>query len=566
MHNEIKINDSLYYLGGDDRRLALFENRYPIPDGISYNSFLYLDERNCLLDTVDMSVSELYFDNLSYLLGERKLDYLIVSHLEPDHSYAIKRLLSLHPELTIVTSALGQKFLLNFFPKIEAKFLLVKDGDTLSIGKHRFHFLSAPLVHWPEVIFSYEETDKILYSADAFGTFGANNGNLFCQMENYKEEHLAESRRYYANIVGKFGNEVNKALQKASSLDIEMIAPLHGPLLKGNLEVLLNAYGKWANYEPEEKDGVLIVYASIYGNTASAAEILANKLSQKGIKNLAIYDVSKTDLSYLIAESFRVHTIILCSSTIDGECYSGIGDYLRALKAHNCQKRSIGIIESGSWAPKAKSGISSILSDMKDMKMLVSSLSFLSSLKEEQLPSIESLASEIAEDIFSNKDESPSPFNELSSGFYAIFSKGNDGVDDIDLSSSFFALEKDGRKFALALPHSSKNLADLIETGIVNVSCLSIDTDFSLLRKCKENKDFIKESPSLFTRSKNGLLRFSSNSNAYYSLKVENSMDYGEGLLFILSLAESKTLNDKRSLTHEYCLSLLGEDGTKGLR
>ncbi len=560
MHNEIKINDFLYYVGGEDRRLSLFENSYPIPDGVSYNSFLYLDEKNCLLDTVDASVSELYFDNIAYLLGEKKLDYLIVSHLEPDHSYAIKRLLFLHPELTIVTSALGQRFLLNFFPKIEAKFMIVKDGDTLSIGKHRFHFLSAPLVHWPEVIFSYEETDKILYSADAFGTFGALNGSLFCQMETYKEKHLAEARRYYTNIVGKFGNEVNKAIAKASAFPFKTIAPLHGPLLKGNLNLLLNAYKKWASYEPEENDGVLIVYASIYGSTALAGEILANKLQQKGVSNIALYDVSKTDLSYLIAESFRVHTLVVASSTIDGECYDKMGDYLRALKARNYQKRSIAIIESGSWAPKAKASVLSILEGMKDMKMLVSSLSFLSTLKEEQLPSIDSLAGEIAEDIFATKDALPSPASKLASAFYCLFSKSEEEIDELELSTAFFPLDEKGEKFALSLPRSSKTLLNLLEKGIINVSSLSLDTDFSFLEECKDGGRLIEDSPALFTRDKNGLLRLVSSSNAYYSLKVDNSFDYGEGLLFTLSLVESKTLSEKASLTLDHYRSLTGKE------
>ncbi len=551
MHNERKINESLYYVGGSDRRLSLFENSYPIPDGVSYNSYLYLDERTCLLDTVDTSVSELFYENIAYVLGERKLDYLIVSHLEPDHSFAIKRLLEMHPELTIVTSALGQKFLLNFFPKIEAKFLLIKDGDLLSIGAHRFHFVSAPLIHWPEVTFAYEEKDKILFSADAFGTFGALNGNLYCRMDKYKEEHLDEARRYYTNIVGKFGDAVNKVLTKAAALDIEMIAPLHGPLLKGNLDVLLNAYKKWASYEPEEDDRVLLVYASIYGNTANAVDVLSSKLNQKGVSNLAIFDVSKTDMSYLLAESFRAHTIVIASSTIDGECYNKIGEYLRCLKSHNLQKRSFAIIESGSWAPKAKADIANIVSEMKDTKILLSSVSFLSTLKEEQLSSLDSLSAEIADDIKKSEEPSISIRKALSSPLLSLFSISKDEIDDVSIVDTFFPINEEGDKFALALPRSSKSLSNILETGKANISLLTLDTPFPFLKRLGDGESLIKEDPSSFSRSKNGLLRLSVNSNSYLSLSVNSSFDYGDGLLFILTLEEEKVLNNKPALTKD---------------
>ena len=567
MHNEIKIKEGLYYVGASDRRLSLFENVYPLDNGVSYNSFLYLDEKTCLLDTVDKSVSDIFYDNIAYLLGERKLDYLIVNHMEPDHAANIGELLLRHPETTIVLSAMAKKFLLNFFPKIVAKFLVVKEGDTLSIGTHRFHFVNAPMVHWPEVIFTYEETDKILYSADAFGTFGALTGNLFADMSKYKEEHLAESRRYYSNIVGKYGVQVNAVLQKAAALDIAIIAPLHGPLLKGKLKLILNADTKWASYLPEEEDSVMIAYSSIYGNTANAADILASQLAKRRIKNIVVYDVSKTDRSFLIAEAFRIHTLVLAANTYNAGVFVKMEDFLHDLVEHNYQNRTITLLENGSWAPAAKTSMLKILSPLKNIHYLEPSLTITSTLKEEQLVSLDNIASAIQLDMQKEEPvETDAPFDKkanfkLSYGLYLLFTRGHEGKDNASVNNSFFQISDSPKLYALSVNRSSLSASTILETGLFNVSTLTEETEFSLIKRfgfqSGRNVDKMVGFESHLVRANNGILRLLDTSNAFFSLKVKQTIDCGDHILFLAEPTESKALSGERSLTYEAYFRLI---------
>ena len=567
MHNEIKIKESLYYVGASDRRLALFENIYPLHNGISYNSFLYLDEKTCLLDTVDRSVSDVFYENISYLLGERNLDYLIVNHMEPDHAANIGGLLLRHPETTIVLTAMAKKFLLNYFPKIEAKFLVVKEGDTLSIGKHRFRFINAPMVHWPEVMFTYEESEKILFSADAFGTFGALNGNLFADMPRYKEEHLSESRRYYSNIVGKYGEQVNAVLQKASTLDIEMIAPLHGPLLKGNLNIILNAYQKWASYLPEEEDAAMIVYSSIYGNTANAADVLANKLAERGIKNIAVYDVSKTDRSILIAEAWRVHTLVVSATTYNAGVFIKMEDFLRDLVEHSYQNRTIAFLENGSWAPVAKITMQKILSSLKNIHYIEPSLTIVSALKEEQLTALDDIAEAIRLDIKKEEgSEEESPLDKranfkLSYGLYLLFTKGRDEKDNASVNNSFFQISDTPKLYALSVNRSSQSASTILETGVFNISCLTEEADYSLIKRfgfqSGRNVDKMAGFENHLIRTNNGLLRMLDATNAFFSMKVKQTIDCGDHILFLAEPMESKKLSDEKNLTYEAYFRLI---------
>lgn len=561
MHNEIKIKESLYYVGASDRRLALFENIYPLHNGISYNSFLYLDEKTCLLDTVDRSVSDVFYENISYLLGDRNLDYLIVNHMEPDHAANIGELLLRHKETTIVLSAMAKKFLLNYFPKIEAKFLVVKEGDTFSIGKHRFRFISAPMVHWPEVMFTYEENEKILYSADAFGTFGALNGNLFADMPRYKEEHLLESRRYYSNIVGKYGEQVNAVLQKASALDIETIAPLHGPLLKGNLNVILSAYQKWASYLPEEEDAVMIVYSSIYGNTANATDILANKLAERGIKNIAVYDVSKTDRSVLIAEAWRARTLVLSATTYNAGVFIKMEDFLRDLAEHSYQNRTIAFLENGSWAPVAKANMQKILSPLKNIHYIESSLTIVSALKEEQLIALDTIAEAIKLDMKKEEgSEEESLLDKranfaLSYGLYLLFTKGRDEKDNASVNNSFFQISDMPKLYVLSVNRSSQSASTILETGVFNISCLTEEADYSLIKRfgfqSGRNVDKMAGFEKHLIRTSNGLLRLLDTTNAFFSMKVKQTIDCGDHILFLAEPIESKKLSEEKNLTYE---------------
>lgn len=392
MHTETLISEGVFYIGASDRRISLFENAFPLENGMSYNSYLFLDEKTAVLDTVDESCSRLYFANIEHLLNGRPLDYLIVNHMEPDHAACIGALLLRHPEVTIVLNAMAKKFLLNYFPSLgNAKFLLVKEGDHLSIGTHNFRFVMAPMVHWPEVMFTFEATEGILFSADAFGTFGALAGNVFATDRDFDAAHLSEMRRYYANIVGKFGEQVNAVMKKVVALDLKMIAPLHGPIYRSHFDKLISAYKTWASYEPEEAEAVMIAYASVYGNTADAATYLATKLAEKGVDNIAMYDVSKTDCSYLIAESFRVKTIVLAAPTYNGGVFVKMEDFLHDFVNHKIRNRNIAFIENGSWASTAKASMLKIL-EGSNLTYLEPSLSFASTVKEQQLAKLDEIA------------------------------------------------------------------------------------------------------------------------------------------------------------------------------
>ena len=351
MYNVRKITEDLFWIGASDRRLALFENVYPIPMGVSYNSYVLKDEQTVLLDTVDSAVAEQFFANLKHILGDKKLDYLVVNHMEPDHCSQIARVMDMYPSAKIVCTAKTKQMIAQFFgiSASEEQFVLVKDGDVLKTGKHEFAFVSAPMVHWPEVMVTFDKTDGILFSADAFGTFGAINGNIFADEVDFERDYLNEARRYYANIVGKYGPQVLSLLKKASALEIKMICPLHGFIWRKNIAYLVEKYLKWAEYVPEEK-GVVIAYGSIYGNTENACEILAAKLAEKGVKNIKMYDVSVTHGSYIIGEAFRASHLVFAAPTYNAGIFINMENLLRDITAHNLQNRTIALMDNGSWA------------------------------------------------------------------------------------------------------------------------------------------------------------------------------------------------------------------------
>lgn len=362
-----KIKDDIYYIGASDMRLALFENLFPIEHGVSYNSYCILDEKTCVLDTADSSVSEEYFKNLSIALNGRNLDYLVIHHLEPDHSACIAEVLHRYQNVTLVLNDKIHTMLKKFIDEpVSYKELIVKENDVLKLGKHQLAFVMAPMVHWPEVMVSYDLTDKILFSADAFGTFGALTGNIFNDEITIDPAFYAEARRYYTNIVGKFGVPVQGLLKKASALDIQTICPLHGPIWRNNFEELIHKYDLWSKYEAEDDD-VVILYGSMYNNTYHACCVLANILADKGIQNIKMYDVSKTDVSYLIAEIFRVKTIVLACPTYNGGLYPKMHNLLADMLALNVSKKNIAIIENGSWAPTAGKKMKEILTPLKEI-------------------------------------------------------------------------------------------------------------------------------------------------------------------------------------------------------
>ena len=399
MHCVKKVTDDLYWIGGSDRRLALFENVYPIPRGVSYNSYVLLDEKTVLLDTVDASISGLFFENLEYVLNGRTLDYLIVNHMEPDHCAVIGDVVRRYPDVKLVCNAKTVPMLKQFFNfPVEDRTVIVKEMDTLCTGKHTFAFVMAPMVHGPEAMVSYDTVDKILFSADGFGTFGAINGNLFADEVNFERDWLDDARRYFINIVGKYGVQVQNLLKKAATLEIKMICPLHGPVWRENLGWFIEKYDTWSSYKPEDQ-AVMIAYASIYGNTENAAEILASKLADKGVKNIAMYDVSVTDPSVIVSESFRCSHLVFAAPSYNGGIFTKMETVLSELKAHSLQNRTVAIMENGTWAPVAGRQMREIFAGMKNIELLEEGVTIRSAVKEAQEASLEALAEKIASSL-----------------------------------------------------------------------------------------------------------------------------------------------------------------------
>jgi flavorubredoxin len=393
------IKDDLFWVGGSDRRLALFENAYPIPKGISYNSYVLLDEKTVLFDTVDRAITGQFLENVEAVLGGRNLDYIIVNHMEPDHCATLGEMVIRYPEVKVICNAKTIPIINQFYEfGVDSRAVIVKEGDTFCSGKHTFTFYMAPMVHWPEVMVSYDTTDKVLFSADAFGTFGAMNGNLFADEVNFEREWLDEARRYYSNIVGKYGPSTQTLLKKIAGLDIQILCPLHGPVWRSDICWYMDKYIKWSSYTPEE-NAVMIAYGSIYGNTENAANILACRLAERGIRNIVMYDVSNTHPSVIISEAFRCSHLVFASATYNGGIFSSMEHLLLDMKAHNVQNRTVALMENGSWGVMAGKKMTEIISEMKNMNILDQTITIKSSVKEDQLAEIGALANAIAETI-----------------------------------------------------------------------------------------------------------------------------------------------------------------------
>lgn len=396
MKNTKLVAKDTVWIGGSDRRLALFENLFPLPNGVSYNSYVVLDEKITLFDTADVSVADQYLENLHSVLGEKKPDYLVVLHMEPDHCSLLQTVLNQYPETTVVSSMQTFKFISQFFPelKIENQ-LVVKEGDTLCTGAHTFHFVAAPMVHWPEVLLAYDDADKALFSADAFGTFGALEGGIFADQYDFEAHYLDDARRYYANIVGKYGAQVQAVLKKAAGLEIEEILPLHGPVWRENLGWFLEKYQTWSSYAPETDD-ILVVYGSLYGHTASAAESFASVLEEKSGRHVVVYDASKTDVSYLIAEVWRCSKVVLFCPTYNGGMYPSISRFIEDMKALAVQNRTFALAENGTWAPVSTRLMRKELETLKNCSILDTTLTIRSALSAADEAALDDFAAAVA--------------------------------------------------------------------------------------------------------------------------------------------------------------------------
>lgn len=393
-----KVTEDLFWVGGNDKRLHLFENIHPIEDGVSYNSYLLLDEKTVLFDTADWSVGRQFIENVEYVLNGRKLDYMVINHMEPDHCASMEEIILRYPDVKIVSTEKSLMLMHQFNYTVDENFIQVAEGDTMSFGKHNVVFVEAPMVHWPEAMVTFDTTDGVLFSADAFGSFKSLDGALFADEVDFDGEWINEARRYYTNIVGKYGPEVMDLLKKAQTIDIKIICPLHGPVWRKDIGYILDKYIHWATYTPEEK-GVLLCYASMYGNTENAAHILATKLHEKGMHNVHMYDVSKTHVSYLIGEAFKYSHLALLSVTYNLNVFPAMENFVQDMKRLNLQKRVVAVVENGSWAPQASVLINETLDEMKQMTVLNEEVSVLSSVSKMTESELDSLADSIIESM-----------------------------------------------------------------------------------------------------------------------------------------------------------------------
>ena len=554
------IHPDLYWVGANDRRLALFENVYPISRGVSYNSYVLLDEKTVLLDTVDKSVSDQFFENVAHVLSGRRLDYLIVNHMEPDHCGTIEQLVLRYPEVKIVCNAKTVQMIKQFFTfDIDSRAVLVKEMDTLCTGRHTLAFVMAPMVHWPEAMVTYDATDKVLFSADAFGTFGAINGNLFADEVNFETEYLDDARRYYTNIVGKYGTQVQTLLRKAATIDIQTICPLHGPVWRKNIGWFIDKYVKWSTYTPEE-NAVMIAYASVYGNTANVADILASKLADAGVRNVKVYDVSNTHPSVLVAEAFRCSHLVFASTTYNAGIFVTMETLLHDIVAHNLQNRTVALIENGTWAPTAGGLMRKLLSGLRNIDILEDSLTVRSSLKENQMEALDRMAAAIAASVKpeapvvqSEKQIEPNAMFKLSYGLFVLTAK--DERDGGCIINAVNQITDSPKRISIAVNKANATHDMIARTGAFNLSVLTTETQFPLIQRFgfQSSRDADKFAEYDFVaRSENGLAYVTESSNAFISAKVVQALDYGTHTVFIADVTEAKVLSDVPSLTYAY--------------
>ena len=560
MHCVKQITSDMYWVGGSDRRLALFENVYPIPAGVSYNAYLVLDEQTVLFDTVDRAVSEVFFENIAHVLGGRKLDYVVVNHMEPDHAATLQELTLRYPDVRIVTSAKALQMIRNYFTFDTAGIRTVKEGDTLCTGRHTYAFATAPMVHWPEVMVSYDTTDKILYSADAFGTFGALNGNLFADEVNFETEYLAEARRYYTNIVGKYGTQVQTLLKKAAAIDIQMIAPLHGPVWRKHIDWFVEKYQKWSTYTPED-DGVMIAYASVYGHTENLANIIASKLADAGVRNVKMYDVSVTHPSYIVSEAFRVSHIVFASTTYNAGIFVNMENALHDIVAHNLQKRTIAVVENGSWAATSGGLMRELLGKLKNCTILEEGVSIKSALKPEQMDDVDALVNAIVStlpkpEVIEHKPSEvvePNAMFKLSYGLFILTAR--DGKKDNGcIINTAQQVTAQPNRISICVNKNNFTHDMILKTGEFNVNILSQDATFDIFKwyGFQSGRDTEKIQGEKLPRARNGIVYIEGCTNSFISGKVVESHDYGTHTLFVADVIEARVFNNVPSVTYAY--------------
>ena len=544
------ITDDIIYAGVNDHQVDLFEGQYPVPNGMCYNSYVIRDEKIAVMDTVDQNFTHEWLDNVQKALNGRKPDYLIVQHMEPDHSANIENFLKVYPEAVIVANAKTFAMISNFFRSLnlEGRMLEVKNGDTLDLGNHVLTFVFAPMVHWPEVMVTYDSRDKVLFSADGFGKFGA---------MDVEEDWDDEARRYYIGIVGKYGVQVQNLLKAAASLDIQSICPLHGQVLKENLGHYIKKYQIWSSYAAES-EGVMIAYTSVYGNTKKAVELLAGKLREKGCPQVVVCDLARTEMSKAVEDAFRYGKLVLATTTYNADVFPFMRTFIEHLTERGYQKRTIGLIENGSWAPLAAKVMSGMFEKSKNITWLNTTVKIMSSLSEENLQQLEAMAEELSREYIAqsaekaNKNDMTALFK-IGYGLYVVTS--NDGTRDNGLIVNTVTQLTD-QPFRVAVNINKANYSHHIikKTGILNVNCLSVDAPFWVFQNFgfQSGRQADKFAGWKTCRSDNGLVFLPKYINAFMSLKVEQYVDLDTHGMFICTVTEARVMSDRDTMTYTY--------------
>ena len=543
------ITNDIKYVGVNDHKVDLFEGQYVVPNGISYNSYVILDERVAVMDTVDQHFTHQWLDNIQAVLGDRKPDYLVVQHMEPDHAANIDNFMQVYPEATIVSSYKAFTMMKNFFgTDYEERRIVVGEGDTLTLGKHTLAFVAAPMVHWPEVIVTYDVTDKVMFSADGFGKFGALDA---------KEEWADEARRYFIGIVGKYGPQVQALLKKAATLDIAMICPLHGPVLKENLGYYLNLYDIWSSYKVED-DGIVVAYTSVYGHTKDAVELLVQKLKDKGAPKVVVYDLARCDMAAAVADAFRYGKLVLATTTYNADVFPFMKEYIHHLTERNFQNRTIALMENGSWAPLAAKVMRNMLSGSKNLTFTDTTVRILSALSDESRQQIEDMADELCKEYIARKDDTANK-NDLTAllnigyGLYVVTS--NDGSKDNGLIVNTVSQVTDSpNRVAVTINKRNYSHHVIQQTGVMNVNCLDITAPFDIFQRYgfQSGRTADKFVGIEELRSDNGLRFLPRHINSFMSLKVESYVDLGSHGMFICSVTEARVMGNKDTMTYTY--------------
>ena len=543
------ITKDIKYIGVNDHEIDLFEGQYIVPNGMSYNSYVILDEKIAVMDTVDQNFTHQWLDNIQNTLDGRKPDYLIVHHMEPDHSANIVNFTNVYPEARIVASQKAFSMMKNFFgTDFAEKQIIVSEGSTLSLGKHTLTFLTAPMVHWPEVIVSYDSCDKVLFSADAFGKFGA---------LDVDEEWACEARRYYIGIVGKYGAQVQALLKKAATLDIDKICPLHGPVLSENLGYYIGLYDTWSSYQPED-EGVVIAYTSIYGNTKKAVLALAEKLKARGCPKVVVNDLARCDMAEAVEDAFRYSKLVLATTTYNADIFPFMREFIDHLTERNFSSRTVAFIENGSWAPMATKVMRGMMEKCKNITYTDSTVKIISALNEESSKQLDEMADELCRDYMAMSSDTAnknnmSALNSIGYGLYVVTS--NDGKKHNGLIvNTVSQVTSSPNRIAVTINKSNYSHHVIKQTGKMNVNCLTVDAPFSIFERFgfQSGRNVDKFENQEVLTSDNGLVMLTRYANAVMSLKVEDYVDLGTHGMFIASVSEARVLSDKATMTYSY--------------